>query len=432
MQNKNDYYRSKRQRNDGSRNSVNDETFMNSDSAIMLDDETNGHDPYDRWMDKKERRKRNASKYDKFFKVWRFIRPIFITAACLIITVVLVMKVAGKIKDDYFMPVDPNDPSPIVVEIPTGSGASAIAKILFEAGGEDSPGLISHKAIFKIYVDFIGKSSRLQAGTYVLSRNMSIPEIVDVICKGNPPRATITFTVPEGLTLEAMADKLVELEVIQDREEFLALCVTGEAFIEDHPFIEEIPVDESGEREYALEGFLFPDTYDIYADATVETVIDKMLTRFEQIFGEIYTARANELGMSFYEIVTLASILEKEAKTFDFARVSAVFSNRTNNAFPLESDATLEYVLNTGSLNLTQEQLDTESLYNTHLNLGLPLGPISNPGDKAINAALYPDEQYIADGYLYFCLMNTETGALAFAKTLSEHNDNVAKYSPEW
>ncbi|MCH5278860.1 MAG: endolytic transglycosylase MltG [Christensenellaceae bacterium] len=408
-----------------------DKVYVNLDDEYD-DDMPGGLDAYNRWLKRKERKKRNKSKFETFWKVWSVLRAFIVPAACVAITVLLLYKVGNKLYNDYFMPVDPNDATPIVVEIPSGSGASTIAKILYEAGGEDAEGLIPHKAVFKVYVDFIGKSSRLQAGTYVLSRNMSIPEIVDVICKGNPPRETISVTIPEGLTVEATANKLVELGVYESPDRFIELCITGEAFIKDHPFINDIPVDESGERKYMLEGFLFPDTYDIYADANEETLIDKMLTRFEQIFGPIYTARANELGLSFYEVTTLASLIEKEAKTFDFARVSAVFSNRTELNMPYASDASLEYVLQTGSLNLTIEQLETPSLYNTHINVGLPLGPVSNPGDAALSAALYPDEQYIADGYLYFCLMDPETGALVFAKTLDEHNRNVAKYSPLW
>lgn len=395
-------------------------------SAVLLDDD------HDNTRQRVRRHRRGGAASWRTSTAWKILSPILVACISLIVTVLLFNFALTKIKNSYFMPVDPNDATPIIVEIPTGSGASTIAKLLYEACGEGQTGLISHKAVFKIYVDFIGKSNRLQAGTYVLSKNMSVPEIVDIICKGNPPRPTITFTVPEGLTLEAMADKLKELGVIDDPEYFLSLCVTGEKFVEDHPFIAEIPVDESGERKYALEGFLFPDTYDIYTDATVETVIDKMLTRFDLIFGAVYTARARELNMTFYEVVTLASILEKEAKTFDFAKVSAVFHNRMADNMNLESDATIEYVLKTGSLKLTQEQLDTPSLYNTHLNTGLPIGPISNPGDKAISAALYPDEKFIEDKYLYFCLMEPESGALAFARTLSEHNRNIALYSPNW
>ena len=122
--------------------------------------------------------------------------------------------------------------------------------------------------------------------------------------------------------------------------------------------------------------------------------------------------RAKELGMSMYDVVTLASVIEKEARVSDdFYRVSAVFSNRMKANMNLDSDATLEYVLKTGSLHLTEEQLATPSGYNTHTNSGLPLGPVSNPGDTAIKAALYPNSEYIADNYLYFCLMDPDSGA---------------------
>ena len=158
---------------------------------------------------------------------------------------------------------------------------------------------------------------------------------------------------------------------------------------------------------------------------------------FDQVLrsSSTYTATqiAKELGMSMYDVVTLASVIEKEARVSDdFYRVSAVFSNRMKASMNLDSDATLEYVLKTGSLHLTEEQLATPSGYNTHTNSGLPLGPVSNPGDTAIKAALYPNSEYIADNYLYFCLMDPDSGALIFAKTLAEHNRNVARYSPLW
>lgn len=396
-------------------------------------DETRDFNIYDGYEDEPAEKGRKGQRSETFWKIWKIVRVPVIIAASLFITYMLLSTVGKKIYNKYLMPVDPNDSTPIIVTIPQGSGASTVAKILYEAGGEDSPGLIPHKAVFKIYVDFIGKSSRLQAGTYVLSRNMSIPDIVDTICRGMPPRKIIKLQIPEGLTIEAMADKLVADGILKSPDKFLSLCVTGEMFVKDHPFIKSIPADETGERPYRLEGFLFPDTYDIYEDASEETIIDKMLDRFEQIFGEVYTARAKELGMSMYDVVTLASVIEKEARVSDdFYRVSAVFSNRMKANMNLDSDATLEYVLKTGSLHLTEEQLATPSGYNTHTNSGLPLGPVSNPGDTAIKAALYPNSEYIADNYLYFCLMDPDSGALIFAKTLAEHNRNVARYSPLW
>lgn len=388
-------------------------------------------------VEKQEFKERFKKGMNIFWKVWTYLRIPVIIAATAFILYFIGNKAINKIDRTFLQPVDKNDSTPVVVTIPTGSGASEIAKILYEACGEGQKGLISHKAVFKVYVDFIGKSSRLQAGTYVLSKNMSIPDIVDTICRGVPPREVRKMQITEGMTIEAMATKLVADGILESPDRFLELCKTGKEFEKDHPFIKDIPEDKTGERPYALEGFLFPATYDIYVDANEETIIDKMLSRFEQIYGPKYTARTKELGLTMYDIVTLASAIEKEARlktdpNNDFRKVAAVFYNRIERDMNLASDATIEYVLKTGSLHLTEEQLATPSGYNTHLNKGLPIGPVSNPGDAALNAALYPNTEYINDAYLYFCLMNPENGALIFAKTLEEHNENVAKYSPLW
>ena len=142
--------------------------------------------------------------------------------------------------------------------------------------------------------------------------------------------------------------------------------------------------------------------------------------------------RAEEMGYTLDEVVILASMIEKEAKTFDFNKVSAVFYGRLANDMPLHSDATLGYVLKTQSMEFTQEELDIDNPYNTYKYKGLPAGPISNPGTAAMEAVLFPNEQYITEGYLYFCLMDPTTGALAFAKTAEEHAANVEKYKPLW
>lgn len=368
-----------------------------------------------------------------FWKVWSIIRVPIILAASILIVYTLISKVGTKLYNKYLMPVDENDATPIVVTIEPGSGASEIAKVLYEACGEGEQGLITNKAVFKVYVDFIGKSSRLQAGTYVLSKNMKIDEIVDTLCRGVPPREVRKLQVTEGMTVEAMAAKLVADGILSSPDRFLELCVTGEAFEKDHPFLKDIPDDATGERKYKLEGFLFPATYEVFVDATEETIIDKMLSRFGQIWGPIYTARAKAIGLSMYEVVTLASTVEKEARIKDdFRKVAAVFNNRMEREMMLESDATIEYVLKTGSIKLTEEQLATPSGYNTHINYGLPIGPVSNPGDAALNAVLYPDEEYQQDAYLYFCLTDPAVGKLVFARTLEEHMENVARYSPLW
>lgn len=403
---------------------------------IIIDDTGIKHklNSYERWVNRRKRREKNAPKRAKALRIWNKISPVLATLVSLALTFFILKFAASYVNNKYLMPVDPNDPTPITVTIPSGSGAAAIAKLLYEAGGEGEPGLIPHKAIFKVYVDFKGKSGSLKAGTYVLSRNMSIPQMVDIICTGNPPKQTIKFTVAEGMTVESIGQRLVELGVLDDsgKQRFLQLCITGASFAENYQFIKTVYDARTGDRPYLLEGYLFPDTYEVYVDASEEDIINKMLTRFGEIYSKAYADRAEELGLTMDEVVILASMIEKEAKTFDFTKVSAVFHNRLELDMMLGSDATLEYILKTGNIELTQQQLLYPSPYNTHIYKGLPAGPVSNPGAAAIEAVLYPDEQYMEDGYLYFCLMDSSTGALVFAKTEEEHAANVEKYRPNW
>lgn len=368
---------------------------------------------------------------EKIRKIWTFCRPIAITVTSLVIVFAVFATAFSYLLNNYFYPVDPDNATPVVVTIPSGSGASAIAKILYDAGDEGETGLIANKAVFKIYVDFMGKSSSLQAGTYTLSRNMDIDQIVDILCQGNPPRRTVTVVIKEGSTVETIAAQLVEAGMEFAEADFLDLCRTGEAFNE-YSFVAAIEQNPAQARDYLLEGYLFPDTYQFYVDSSAETVINRMLVRFNEIFTDEFIARAEEMDMSIDDVVNLASIIEKEAKTADFAKVSAVFHNRIAQNMTFGSDATIQYIVKGNKLVFNAEDLANPSLYNTYLYKGLPLGPITNPGSAAIYAALYPDEEYVADGYLYFCLMSSETGELVFAKTLAEHNANVEKYRPYW
>jgi UPF0755 protein len=138
------------------------------------------------------------------------------------------------------------------------------------------------------------------------------------------------------------------------------------------------------------------------------------------------------MGMTVDEAMTLASIIEWEALPKDFKKVSAVFHNRLDADMRLDSCASLRYVTGLKKFVYTAEEQKIDSPYNTYKITGLPIGPIANPGQKAIEAALYPDEDFMSEGYLYFCNKDPKTGDLAFAKTLKEHEANVAEYSPLW
>ncbi|MBQ1524753.1 MAG: endolytic transglycosylase MltG [Firmicutes bacterium] len=363
-------------------------------------------------------------------KIWRILRPIAATLLSLGLVALAMIGAIRYVLSHFVYPVDADDNTPIQVEIPTGASASRIASILYNVRGQDEPGLIVSTASFKVYVDFTGKANALKAGTYVLSRNMTIPEIVNILCAGNEARRVTRFTIPEGYTAVEIAQALFETGILEDQEEFLALCKDGTLL--SVGYLDQLlnPTD----RRYALEGYLFPDTYEIYEDAAPVDILKKMLNRFAIVFTEEDAERARSMNMTTDQILTLASMIEKEAAADeDFARVSAVFHNRIRQGMPLESCATLSYTLGVKKYTFTDAELATVSPYNTYRNKGLPVGPICNPGRAAIQAALYPEEEYLAEGYLYFCNMNPkQTNRLVFSKTYKEHQKNVVKYSPFW
>ena len=181
-----------------------------------------------------------------------------------------------------------------------------------------------------------------------------------------------------------------------------------------------------------LEGYLAPNTYEVYTSADEEEIIRKLLSQTEAVFPEEYQEQAETLGMTMDQILTLASMVEKEAKEQDFARVSAVFHNRLRAGMKLESDVTVHYITGVRRMSLTEEDLNRADAYNTYLYRGLPPGPICNPSPAAIKAALYPDQTLVAEKYLFFCAKEPESGELYFSRTLEEHERAVAVYAPLW
>lgn len=382
-------------------------------------------------MQKEERRSTWLS--PKIKKVWRYVRPVAVVALSLVITFAIFYKALDYVLDRYIRPVDVNDSTPIALVVEKSDSASRVASKLYNACGDGNPGLIANTAVFKVYVDFVGKANKLKAGTYVLSKNMDIPEIVDIICEGNPARQTVKFTVQEGFTISGVLWALQQAGIQVNQDEFLKLCNDKQVFSQ-YEFLKDVEERDGKKRDYWLEGYLFPDTYEVYVDATPEEIINKMLIRFNDIFTDEYLDRAKELNMSIDDVVTLASIIEREASVAeDFKRVSAVFHNRIKAEQKLESCASLQYVLKQNKYVYTEEEKATDSPYNTYLYAGLPAGPISNPGKLAIEAALYPDEEYVKDDYRYFCNMDLpENKSLIFARTYEEHLKNVEKYSKYW
>lgn len=361
---------------------------------------------------------------------WHFLRPLLVWLVSFCVVLGVLYTGYTFIFNNYIAPVDTsgelveNDPTYVQVNIPSGSSVSKIGQILVDQG------IIRNKAVFQYTADFLSKSAGIRAGNFMLSPKMTIIDVIDTLSSMSSAMLTRTFTIREGLSVEETARSLVDQGVLLSTDRFLALCKDGSAFVQEYDFLSDPCADPN--RTYALEGYLFPDTYEIYEGSSEEVIIEKMLDRMDGMLSLARAYVATDDTYSLDEIVILASMIEKEARIGDFYRVSAVFHNRLQASMPLQSCVTVQYITGTKNIVLTQEQLSIDSPYNTYINTGLPAGPVSCPSQAALEAALYPDAEFMADGYLYFCTKDPTAGELAFAKTLSQHEANVAAYRPLW
>ena len=371
------------------------------------------------------RNRYSYSKREVSFAIWKFIRSILIVvAACLLVLSTLYFSV-DYFLNNYWLPTSEYDSTPVTIEIPKGTSVSSIAQIMFDNG------LVNDAKVFEYYIDFSGYGKKMQAGTYTMDKTMSMQEIMIQLAEGTGPIHVTEFLIIEGSSISTTADKLLADGVINDIDTFIAAASNIEEY-SSYDFISQVSLLDNPERPYLLEGYLYPAKYEIYVGSSEETIIKKMLTKFSDVFNEKRLARAQELGMSIDQVVILASIIEKEARPDDFAKVSAIFYNRIALDMQLGSCATVQYILGTNKLHLSTEDISIDSLYNTYIYAGLPAGPICSPSEKAIDAALYPDEEFMSDGYLYFATKDPESGELAFSKTLDEHNAIVDQYSELW
>ena len=358
--------------------------------------------------------------------LWKLLRPVMVFAASFVIVCGLVYTGYQKIDNLFFAPMDAADAQMVEFEVASGSSLSTVSRNL------ESAGLIHNHTVFKYMADFMGMGQKIQSGDYELSRSMSAMDILDQLISGDGKPLTTKITIIPGWTVEDVAAYLTEQDILDTEEEFLSLCRTGESY-SGYYFIEEMMKTANfDKRLYALEGYLSPNTYEIYTSSSADTIIKRLLSQTEAAYSLAYDERAQEMGMTMDQVFTLASMIEKEAKTADFAKVSAVFHNRLKKGMTLGSDVTVKYVSGSEKMVLSGSDLDVNSPYNTYLHKGLPLGPICNPSMGAVVAALYPDEQYLAQKYLYFCSTDPDSGELCFTKTLQEHEAAVAMYRPLW
>ena len=358
--------------------------------------------------------------------LWSILRPLLIALCVAVAVGGIAMAAWNWVDRNFFSPVNAQDPSPVTFVVSSGSSLTRVANNL------ENEGLIRSRTVFKYYADFLGYGQKIQAGEYQVSRAMRMQDIMELLTTGDGNPITRNITVIPGWTVQDIAAYLADQGVIDNQEEFLSLCRGGQDFSAYYYIADVLASPNASARLYALEGYLAPDTYEIYTSATAQDVIRKLLSQTEAVFKAEYHDRADELGMTMDQVITMASMIEKEAKNPEFSKVSAVFHNRLKQNMPLGSDVTVKYASGVKRMALTESDLQVNSPYNTYRNRGLPLGPICSPSAAAIQAALYPDEQFLAEQYLYFCSKDPGTGELHFSRTLEEHNQAVSIYAPLW
>ncbi len=302
------------------------------------------------------------------------------------------------------LPADSRDSSPRVVQIPRGATAAAVARLLSEQG------LIRHELAFRLLARFYRVDRGLKAGRYELRPSMSAWEILSRLRRGE--RLKVTVTIPEGWRAEQVAD-LFARRGFGSREEFLRVLSRREEVAEW------VPADPA--LRYPVEGYLFPDTYVFSGEETPAEVVSFLVRRFRRVFSPEMESRARELGLTVHQVVTLASVVEKEARLEEErALIAGVFWNRLRSGMRLDADPTVRYALGKMEGPLLPADLKVDSPYNTYRYPGLPPGPIASPGLSSLLAVLYPRETP------YFYFVARPEGGHVFSRTLEEHNRAIA------
>jgi UPF0755 protein len=297
----------------------------------------------------------------------------------------------------------------VFVDLPQGAGVGRIASDLAAAG------VVSDPVTFRIAARLSGNDRRLQAGEYRFADPASPFDIVDRLARGDVYSHPLTF--PEGLTIKEMA-VLFERAGLGTAADFERAGANGSVVAELDP------------EARTLEGYLFPDTYALSRKAGADGTVAAMVERFQSAFGTDLRAEASAQKLSLREVVTLASLIEKEtAAPAERPIVAAVYRNRLKLGMPLQCDPTVIYALMESRRwrgNLTRQDLLLNSPYNTYKHAGLPPGPIASPGLQSIQAAVRPADV----PYLYFVSRND--GTHVFATTLGEHNQNVQRWQVKY
>ncbi|GGA41556.1 aminodeoxychorismate lyase [Paenibacillus physcomitrellae] len=340
----------------------------------------------------------------------------------LVLAVVLVLIIAAGGAGAYvywgLQPPAKSD-QPVRFTIEPGTGTEAIADLLQDKG------LIRNSLLFKLSLKYKSEGSRFQAGTYEMNPGATADQIIAKLNSGDVvPEEMIRFTIPEGFTVKQMADKLQE-EGVANAETFLKLVKDPASGGIESSLLEQIPAD--AKLMYRLEGYLFPETYELKKGSTEADMIQRMLeetsVKLEQIPD--FDAKLKANGYSLNQIMTIASLVEREV-VVDKERpiVAGVIYNRLKQNMKLEIDATVQYLLGKPKERLLNSDLrKVDSPYNSYLYEGLPPGPIAAPSLKSIEAALEPEKS----DYLFYVTKKDGSQEHLFAATYQEHLANIKK-----
>lgn len=291
----------------------------------------------------------------------------------------------------------------VIVTIPKGASFSKVAEILQEKG------VVNSRLVFRLVGIIRGEQRKIQAGEYALKTGSDAGEVLDQLISGKT--LIFSFTVPEGLNIFQTADLFQQWGLVS-RDDFLKI-------VRDKSFLKELGVDAD-----SLEGYLFPDTYFLRASEKGDgkLFIRRMVKRFYDVYDKNVRPTAEECGWNINQVVTLASLIEKEAVASEHTLVSAVFHNRLRAGMRLQSDPTAIYGIKPMGSKITRVDLERNHPYNTYQVSGLPPGPIASPGKESLIAAVRPADV----DYLYFVSKND--GTHQFSRSLQEHNKWVNLY----
>ena len=323
------------------------------------------------------------------FSIWKtFLTMFFIAVLGFILLGVTVVKDAKDIEIGQSL----------TIEIPDGAGASVVSELLHENGA------VKYPTVFRLCSRLGNFDGQYKPGPVTLHNGMSYLSILELLIS---ERNIVKVVIPEGYTIRQIAET-VAASGLCSADEFYAVL---DASLYDYRFLKDIP-----ERENRLEGYLFPATYEFFPGASAQEIVDAMLKRFDEVFTDEYYKRAEEVNVTVDEVITMASIVERETNADgERAKVAGVFYNRINENMPLQSCATVQYILGENKPVLSESDTKIDSPYNTYKNPGLPVGPIASPGEECIKAALWPEK---TDAF-YF-LLGTD-GEHIFSKTYEEH-----------